>query len=86
MAYSPGQHRSCHLVQRRTALINEIHGFLLERGITFPTQPTHLRKNLPSVVEDAEQNLSPGLRWLLGSALAGVEADRYRHPDHNGRD
>src|SRR5215467_14596989 len=27
------------LVQRRTALINEIRGFLLERGITFAPQP-----------------------------------------------
>jgi transposase len=53
------------LVQRRTALINEIRGFLLERGITFPVQPIHLRKNLPTVIEDAEQNLSPRLRWLL---------------------
>ena len=53
------------LVQRRTALINEIRGFLLERGITFAVQPLHLRKNLPSVIEDAEQNLSPRLRWLL---------------------
>ena len=53
------------LVQRRTALINEIRGFLLERGITFAAQPVHLRKNLPAVIEDAEQNLSPRLRWLL---------------------
>jgi len=53
------------LVQRRTALINEIRGFLLERGITFPAQPIHLRKNLPTVIEDAGQNLSPRLRWLL---------------------
>jgi len=53
------------LVQRRTALINEIRGFLLERGITFPKQPIHLRKNLPTVIEDAKQNLSPRLRWLL---------------------
>ena len=53
------------LVQRRTALINEIRGFLLERGITFAVQPIHLRKNLPTVIEDAEQNLSPRLRWLL---------------------
>ena len=53
------------LVQRRTALINEIRGFLLERGITFAAQPIHLRKNLPTVIEDAEQNLSPRLRWLL---------------------
>jgi transposase len=53
------------LAQRRTALINEIRGFLLERGITFPAQPIPLRKNLPTVVEDAEQNLSGRLRWLL---------------------
>jgi transposase len=53
------------LVRRRTALINEIRGFLLERGITFAAQPIQLRKNLPAVIEDAEQNLSPRLRWLL---------------------
>ena len=52
-------------MQRRTALINEIRGFLLERGITFAAQPIHLRKNLPGVIEDAEQNLSPRLCWLL---------------------
>jgi len=53
------------LVQRRTALINEIRGFLLERGITFAASPIHLRKSLPVVIEDAEQNLSARLRWLL---------------------
>jgi transposase len=53
------------LVQRRTALINEIRGFLLERGITFAARPTQLRNNLLTVIEDAEQNLSARLRWLL---------------------
>ena len=53
------------LVQRRTALINEIRGFLLDRGITFAADAIHLRKNLPGVIEDAEQNLTPRLRWLL---------------------
>ncbi len=53
------------LVRRRTSLINEIRGFLLDRGITFAAKPIHLRKNLPAVIEDAEQNLSPRLRWLL---------------------
>ena len=53
------------LVQRRTALINEIRGFLLERGITFAARPIQLRKNLLAVLEDAESNLSPRLRWLL---------------------
>ena len=53
------------LMQRRTALINEIRGFLLERGFTFAARPIYLRKNLPTVIEDAEQNLTPHLRWLL---------------------
>ena len=53
------------LMQRRTALINEIRGFLLERGLTFAARPICLRKNLPTVIEDAEQNLNPRLRWLL---------------------
>jgi transposase len=53
------------LVQRRTALINEMRGFLLERGLVFAARPIQLRKNLPTVLEDAEQNLSPRLRWVL---------------------
>src|ERR1700747_1748719 len=53
------------LVQGRTALINEIRGFRLERGITFAVRPIQLRKNLLGVIEDAEQNLSARLRWLL---------------------
>ena len=74
------------LVQRRTALINEIRGFLLERDITFPAQPLHLRKNLPRVVEDAEYNLSPTLGWLLDRLWQEWKSDRDRHPDHNRRD
>ena len=35
------------LVQRRTALIDEIRGFLLERGMTFAVRTTQLRKKLP---------------------------------------
>jgi transposase len=53
------------LMHRRTALINEIRGFLLDRGITFQNHPIHLRKNLPLVIEDADQKLSPRMRWLL---------------------
>src|SRR5215469_1690514 len=61
-----GMHRvRDRLVQRRTALINEIRGFLLERGIIFAAGLMHLRKNLPGVIEDAEQKLSSRLRWLL---------------------
>jgi len=53
------------LVQRRTALINPIRGFLLERGITFAKGPANLRNQMVSTLEDAEQNLTPRLRRLL---------------------
>ena len=66
-------------LQRRTALIDEIRGFLLERGITFPTQPIHLRKNLPTVVGDCESETDPSTALAATSAVARVEAndDRY---------
>jgi transposase len=53
------------LVHRRTAVINQIRGFLLERGISFPKGPAHLRKQMASILEDADQNLTPRLRSLL---------------------
>ena len=56
------------LVQRRTAVINQIRGFLMERGITFAARPIHLRNNLPLVIEDA------GHRRVYRPALAAREA------------
>ena len=53
------------LVARRTAVINQIRGFLLERGIVFAKGPASLRRQMPSLLEDAEQNLTPRLRSLL---------------------
>ncbi len=53
------------LVQRCTAVINQIRGFLLERGITFAQGPATLRRHLPSLLEDADQNLTPRMRHLL---------------------
>jgi len=53
------------LVHRRTAVINQMRGFLLERGITFAPGPANLRRHMPSILEDAEQNLTPRMRSLL---------------------
>lgn len=53
------------LVHRRTALINQIRGFLLERGITFAKGAANLRHQMPAILEDAEPNLTPRLRSLL---------------------
>ena len=53
------------LVSRRTAVINQIRAFLLERGITFRRGRQHLAQQMPLILEDAEQNFSPLLRQLL---------------------
>jgi transposase len=53
------------LVSRRTALINQIRGFLLERGIVFRKGPAYLRRQMPLILEDAAANLTPRLRRLL---------------------
>lgn len=52
-------------IGRRTALINQIRGFLLERGITIRVGAEHLRKNLPTILGDATNGLTPCCRHLL---------------------
>ena len=53
------------LVSRRTSVINQLRAFLLERGITFRQGRAHLRKQIPDLLEDAEQRLSPRMRRLV---------------------
>lgn len=53
------------LVSRRTAVVNQIRAFLLERGITFRRGRKYLQLRMPLILEDAELNLSPLLRQML---------------------
>lgn len=53
------------LVSRRTAVINQVRAFLLERGITFRKGPANLRKQMPEILENGEAQLSPRMRGLL---------------------
>jgi transposase len=50
---------------RKTAVINQLRGFLLEHGITVAAGPAHLKRQIPSILEDAENLLSPRMRMLL---------------------
>jgi transposase len=50
---------------RRTAVINQIRGFLLEHGITVAVGPAHLKRQIPFILEDADNLLSPRMRALL---------------------
>jgi transposase len=46
-------------------VINQLRAFLLERGMVFAKSPAKLRKELPEVLENADQNLTPRVRNLL---------------------
>ena len=52
-------------VMRRTAVVNQIRGLLLERGITLRKGRCHLEAALPRILEDATLKLSGALRLLL---------------------
>jgi transposase len=53
------------VMQRRTAVINQIRAFLLERGMVFAKSPIRLREAIPTVLENAEENLTPRMRNLI---------------------
>jgi transposase len=50
---------------RRTAVINQIRGMLLERGITVQRGRRHIEESLPGILEDPDNKLSGALRVLL---------------------
>jgi transposase len=52
-------------IGRKTAVINQLRGFLLEHGITVSAGPAHLKRQIPSILENAENLLSPRMRMLL---------------------
>jgi transposase len=52
-------------VMRRTAVINQIRGLLLERGITVRKGRRYMEAALPRILEDADVKLSGALRMLL---------------------
>jgi transposase len=52
-------------VIRRTAVINQMRGLLLERGITLRKGRKYLEASLPHILEDLDNHLSGALRALL---------------------
>ena len=53
------------LVSRRTAVINQIRAFLLERGIVFRTGRRHMAREMPKLFTDERSTLSPRMRTIL---------------------
>jgi transposase len=60
-------------VVRRTAVINQMRGLLLERGITMRKGRQHLEASLPGILEDADNRLSGALRVLLTQLLQEMQ-------------
>jgi transposase len=60
-------------VMRRTAVINQIRGLLLERGITLRKGRRYVEEALPGILEDADANLSGALRLLLAQLKLELE-------------
>src|SRR5712691_587926 len=52
-------------VMRRTAVVNQIRGLLLERGITVRKGRRYIEAALPAILEDADVKLSGALRLLV---------------------
>ena len=46
------------LVGHRTAVVNQIRGLLLDRGIAFPKSITRARRMIPDILADAENELT----------------------------
>jgi transposase len=52
-------------VKRRTAVVNQIRGFLLERGLTVPKGRSHLEHALPEILKNYESRFSGTFQALL---------------------
>jgi transposase len=55
------------LVARRTSLVNQIRGFLVDRGVSMPLGVAALRRRLPDLLARPDDRLSSRIRSLLAS-------------------
>jgi transposase len=53
------------LISRRTAVINQLRAFLLERGMVFAQTPAKLKAAMADILENAEADLTPMMRNLI---------------------
>jgi transposase len=55
------------LISRRTAVINQLRAFLLERGMVFAQKPAKLKAAMADILENAEADLTPLMRNLINT-------------------
>jgi transposase len=69
------------IIACRTAVINQLRAFLLERGMTFAKSPAKLRVAMPDILENAEAELTPRMRNLVVRLwVDGGSTDRRAEP------
>jgi transposase len=66
------------LISRRTAVINQLRAFLLERGLVLAKTPAKLEAALPDIVENADLDLT--LYWLTTTDRLIRTDTRATHP------
>ncbi len=66
------------LISRRTAVINQIRAFLLERGLVFAQTPAKLKAAMADVLENAEADLTPMMRNQSFGIQVGKDQARLR--------
>lgn len=77
-----GLRQNC--VAERTAVVNQIRGFLAERGMVIPQGLNQVRKELPFILEDAENHLTPLSRELLAECYEKlIEMDKKLKEQQN---
>jgi transposase len=73
------------LIQERTAVVNQVRGLLAERGILIAQGIAKVRKQLPAIVEDVENRLTPLGREVMRDLyehLVTLDQRSTRYDDH----
>ncbi len=72
------------IVKQRTALVNQIRGLLAEYGVVVAQGISHVRKRLPEIIENNENELSATGRQLFNELLCELRAsdERIEQYDH----
>jgi transposase len=75
------------LMKERVALINRIRGSLTEYGIVIAKDVSNLRRELPGILEDAENELTAAARQLFSELYEdlGAREQRLRQLEHSIR-
>jgi len=71
-------------VMRRTAVVNQVRGLLLERGVVLPKGRTHLEEGLPEILADATVRISESFRVLLTQLKLELDALAKRIGEMDG--